>query len=343
MKNLKILHLEDAEMDADLVDKVLKKGKIAAEIKVVYNKETYVDALIEFVPDVILSDHSLPSFNSEEALHIFLQSGMRIPFILVTATMSEEYAVSVLKAGANDYILKGHLEKLPIAIITAIEKIESEINLENQKTLNIKKKTNAVLVAHEIERSEMGSELLENINQILAASNLYIDCAINDISKRTLFMQNSKKYILMAINEIKNISHVIMPPILEEIGLIGSLDNWIAFKQQQMSMNIIKEWKNFDDHATNKQLQITIYRIVQEQLNNTIKYSAAQNIHISLEQTANVIELIIKDDGIGFDMSQSTGGVGLQNITTRAEIHNGIVLLESQPGNGCLLKVVFPL
>ena len=343
MKKIKILHLEDAEIDADLVNKVLKKGKIAAEIKVVANKETYVDALIEFVPDVILSDHSLPSFNSEEALHIFLQSGMKIPFILVTATMSEEYAVSVLKAGANDYILKDQLEKLPLAIITAIEKIESEINLENQKTLNIKKKTNAVLVAQEIERSEMSSELLENISQILAASNLYIDCAINDISKRSLFMQNSKKYILMAIDEIKKISHVIMPPILEEIGLIDSLDNWIAFKQQQMGMNIIKEWKNFDNHAASNQLQLTIYRIVQEQLKNTVKYSAAQNVYISLEQTAKVIELIIKDDGVGFDTLKGTGGVGLQNITTRAEIHNGTVLLESEPGKGCLLKIVFPL
>ena len=343
MKKIKILHLEDAETDADLVNRVLKKSKFNADILVVEKKETYVDALVEFIPDVILSDHSLPSFNSEEALNIFLQSGLKIPFILVTATMSEEYAVSVLKAGANDYILKDHLEKLPLAIITAIEKIESEINLENQKTLNIKKKTNAVLVAQEIERSEMSSELLENISQILAASNLYIDCAINDISKRSLFMQNSKKYILMAIDEIKKISHVIMPPILEEIGLIDSLDNWIAFKQQQMGMNIIKEWKNFDNHAASNQLQLTIYRIVQEQLKNTVKYSAAQNVYISLEQTAKVIELIIKDDGVGFDTLKGTGGVGLQNITTRAEIHNGTVLLESEPGKGCLLKIVFPL
>lgn len=343
MKKIKILHLEDAGADADFVKRVLQKAKMNIEIMVVDTKETYVAALIEFVPDVILSDHSLPSFNSEEALSIFLHSGLQIPFILVTATMSEEYAVSVIKAGAHDYILKDHLNKLPEAIINAIEKIELAINLENEKTLNIKQKTNAVLVAHEIERSEMGSELLQNINQILAAANLYIDCAISDTDKRTLFMQNSKKYILMAINEIKKISHVIMPPILEEIGLIGSLNDWIEFEHKEMGMNIRTDWKNFDDKTANNKLQLTIYRIVQEQLNNTIKYSAAQNIYISLEQISNSIELIIKDDGVGFDTSKNTIGVGLQNINTRAEIHNGTVLLESELGKGCLLKIVFPI
>lgn len=342
-KKIKILHLEDVEVDADLVNRILRKGKIDADIQVVDNKEAFVSALIEFEPDVVLSDHTLPSFNSREALNIFLQSGMKIPFILVTATISEEYAVSVIKAGANDYILKDQLEKLPEAITNSLKNIESEITLENQKAYNIKQKTNAVLIAHELERSQMANELLENINQILAASNLYIDCAISEEDKRITFMQSSKKYILMAIDEIKKLSQVIMPPTFEVIGLIDSLANWIKFKQQQNGMNIITEWKNFSSHSANDKLQLTIYRIVQEQLNNTIKYSNAQNVYISLEQKAGTLELIIKDDGVGFDTSEITKGVGLQNIGTRAEIHNGKVLLDSEPGKGCMLMVAFPL
>ncbi|MEP7108982.1 MAG: ATP-binding protein [Ferruginibacter sp.] len=342
-KKIRILHLEDVEIDADLVSRILKKGRIEAEILVVDNKEDYVEALIEFTPEVILSDHTLPSFNSGEALNIFQQSGMKIPFILVTATISEEYAVWVIKAGADDYILKDHLEKLPDAINNSLEKIESEINLENQKALQVKEKTNAVLMAHEVERSQMTNELLENINQILAASNLYIDCAISEEDKRLIFMQNSKKYILMAIDEIKNLSQVIMPPTLDEIGLIDSLNNWIIYKQKQSGMNFSTEWKNFNDRVMSDKLQLTIYRIVQEQLNNTIKYSNAQNVYISLEQTEDTLELIIKDNGVGFDTSKITNGVGLQNINTRSEIHNGKMSLESQPGQGCLLKIVFPL
>ena len=235
-KKIKILHLEDVESDADLVSRMLKKENIDAEIMVVDNKEDYVKAIVEYTPDIILSDHTLPSFNSSEALHIFLQSGMKIPFILVTATVSEEYAVSVIKAGANDYVLKDHLEKLPEAITNSLKKIETEINIETQKALKVKEKTNAVLVAQEIERSQMAYELLENINQILAASNLYIDCAISEEDKRMTFIESSKKYILMAIDEIKRLSQVIMPPTFEVIGLIDSVKNWIEFKQQQNKM-----------------------------------------------------------------------------------------------------------
>ena len=340
---MKILHLEDVEVDAELVSRVLKKGDINAEIRVVDNKEAFVAELIGFAPDVILSDHTLPSMNSKEALTIFLQSGLKIPFILVTATISEEYAVSVIKAGANDYILKDHLERLPEAIENALDKIEAEINIENQKALHIKEKTNAVLVAQELERSQMANELLENINQILAASNLYIDCAISEEDKRTVFMQNSKKYILMAIDEIKKLSQVIMPPTLEELGLVDSLNNWIDFKQKQHHIKFITEWTNFDATIIPDKLQLTIYRIVQEQLNNTIKYSKAKNSYISLEQTDDTLALTVKDDGVGFDTTINTKGVGLQNINTRAEIHNGKMLLESQPGKGCMLKVVFPI
>ena len=344
MRNtLKILHLEDVEFDADLVSRVLKKEKFVSEIKVVDTKEAYVQALIEFAPDVVLSDHTLPSFNSREALNIFLQSGMKIPFILVTATISEEYAVSVIKAGANDYIVKDHLEKLPEAIVNSIQKIEFEINLENEKALNIKEKTNAVLMAHEHERSQMANELLENINQILAASNLYIDCAISEVDKRAIFMNNSKKYILMAIDEIKKLSHVIMPPTFEVIGLLDSLKNWIDFKQLQHEINFNTEWVGYDDKAVNDKVQLTIYRIVQEQLNNTIKYSNAQNVYISLRQTSNLLELVIEDDGVGFNITEHTNGVGLKNINTRTEIHNGSVVLESAPGKGCKLTIVFPL
>ena len=344
MRNtLKILHLEDVEFDADLVSRVLKKEKFVSEIKVVDTKEAYVQALIEFAPDVVLSDHTLPSFNSREALNIFLQSGMKIPFILVTATISEEYAVSVIKAGANDYIVKDHLEKLPEAIVNSIQKIEFEINLENEKALNIKEKTNAVLMAHEHERSQMANELLENINQILAASNLYIDCAISEVDKRAIFMNNSKKYILMAIDEIKKLSHVIMPPTFEVIGLLDSLKNWIDFKQLQHEINFNTEWVGYDDKAVNDKVQLTIYRIVQEQLNNTIKYSNAQNVYISLRQTSNLLELVIEDDGVGFNITQHTNGVGLKNINTRTEIHNGSVVLESAPGKGCKLTIGFPL
>lgn len=119
---LKILHLEDLPTDAGLINRALRKEIPGTEILVVDNKTDYEKALTDFSPDLVISDHSLPSFTSTEALKIFKQTGLQIPFILVTATVSEDFAVHAMKAGADDYILKDSLTRLPSAIENALER-----------------------------------------------------------------------------------------------------------------------------------------------------------------------------------------------------------------------------
>ncbi|MEO6405862.1 MAG: PAS domain S-box protein [Ferruginibacter sp.] len=128
---LKILHLEDVQSDAILISKAIKKGNINFEILVVDTKNKFIKALNEATPDIILADHSLPSFNSIEALAILQKTGFQIPFILITATVSEEFAVDILKKGADDYILKDRLHRLPTAILNALEKHR----LQNEKEI----------------------------------------------------------------------------------------------------------------------------------------------------------------------------------------------------------------
>ncbi|MEO7924458.1 MAG: PAS domain S-box protein [Chitinophagaceae bacterium] len=130
-KKIRILHLEDSPSDAELVDRILRKARLEFEILVVDTKETFIKALKTFYPDIILADHSLPSFNSLEALSIVYQSSLRIPFVLVTATMPDEFAANIIKRGADDYILKDRLSRLPMAINNVMEKFR----LENEKKM----------------------------------------------------------------------------------------------------------------------------------------------------------------------------------------------------------------
>ena len=123
---IKILHLEDLSSDAELIGRELRKENLDFERLVVDTKEKFIKALKEFSPDIILSDHSLPSFNSYEALSIFHNTGMKIPFILITSNMSDEFAVDILKRGADDYILKDRLTRLPTAIHHTLEKYRLE-------------------------------------------------------------------------------------------------------------------------------------------------------------------------------------------------------------------------
>jgi PAS domain S-box-containing protein len=127
---LKILILEDSRDDADLIERELNRAGVKYKSSIVNKKDEYEIALKEFRPDVILSDHSLPQFNSIEALKLYKECqnkhNLSAPFILITGAVSEEFAVQCIKAGADDYILKDRLKRLPAAIESALEKTRIE-------------------------------------------------------------------------------------------------------------------------------------------------------------------------------------------------------------------------
>ncbi len=121
-KVLKILMVEDNEDDAALISMYLKSNALQFYATVVCCKEEYINALEQQEFDVILSDHNLPQFSSFEALKIRNEKKFHVPFILISGTIPEEYAVKLLQAGANDYILKDRLQRLLSAITEAIKK-----------------------------------------------------------------------------------------------------------------------------------------------------------------------------------------------------------------------------
>jgi len=125
-QKIKILHLEDMPLDAELVAATLNRENIDSEILVVPNRAAFVKALKGFSFDIVLSDHSLASFDSREALAMIKNAGITTPFILVTATMDDEFAAKVMKEGACDYVLKDRLHRLPQAVIGSIKKHRSE-------------------------------------------------------------------------------------------------------------------------------------------------------------------------------------------------------------------------
>ena len=98
---------------------------------------TYLKELNKSPPDIILSDHYLPAFSSSEAFDMMKDLGLDIPFILVTGAVSEEFAVSIIKNGASDYILKDRLQRLPSSILSALQKSAAE-KLQKEAELKIK-------------------------------------------------------------------------------------------------------------------------------------------------------------------------------------------------------------
>ena len=136
-KKLKVLILEDIPSDAELAQRELKTVLKNHEIKVVDTEEGYSQALKTYRPDLIVSDYSLPTFNGMAALKIRNKEIPEIPFILLTGSINEETAVEIMKAGADDYVIKEHIKRLGSAVMGALEKknIESERDKSHQSLL----------------------------------------------------------------------------------------------------------------------------------------------------------------------------------------------------------------
>lgn len=120
-KTLSLLLLEDEPADAELIERELRKAGIDFACLRVQARDTFVAALDDSLPDLILADYSLPAFDGMEALKITLKKAPAVPFIFVSGKMGEEFAIETLHQGAADYVLKGHLSKLGPAVFRALQ------------------------------------------------------------------------------------------------------------------------------------------------------------------------------------------------------------------------------
>lgn len=582
--------LEDSSVDAAIIQRLLQKEITDCSIRLVMSKEEFLSALTSFLPDVILADNSLPQFNASEALQIARQPFPAIPFILVTGTMPDEFAASIIKSGADDYILKDRLNRLPGAIEAALKHRQAEnekqkvyqqliqsekkfrnllesapdamvivttqgiiqlINAQTEKLFgyaagevigkhiellmpfndvtslkesievpakrkngeefpveislspletidgliittairditerkkaeqlireineryefvnkatldtiwewdfiahagqwgegfiktfgytreelpygnwiqdyiheddkqrvkagideHIKNKkqnwqdeyrfrcaddsykyvydrgyilfdengapyrmigamtditekrklemelaeqalrqqkliTEVTIQAQEKERNELGRELHDNINQILASVKMYLKIATTNSEKKDDLINRSAGNIDYAIEEIRKLSRTLVVPSLGDIGLISALQELTDDINLTHEFNVSLIHELYDEEALNKNLELMLYRIAQEQLNNIRKYAKAKEVTIALRSDTQQLFFIIEDDGHGFDPTTKAKGIGLKNISSRVDFYDGDIKIVSAPGKGCKLEIRIPL
>jgi two-component system, NarL family, sensor histidine kinase UhpB len=225
--------------------------------------------------------------------------------------------------------------------ITEKKELEKKLNEERRKKQN--EITNAVITAQEKERETLGKELHDNINQILATTKLYIEYSLTNEEMRNELLETAKVYIGNAVAEIRSLSKSLVPPSLGEVGITMALDELIESVEPVNDFKIISNWKNIKNQLLSEQLKLTIFRIAQEQLNNISKHAKAKNVSLTLSMEKNNLHFIIEDDGVGFDATQKVKGVGLQNIFSRANLHNGKAEITSTIEKGCTLSILFKL
>jgi PAS domain S-box-containing protein len=235
----------------------------------------------------------------------------------------------------------------PVRILGAIRDLTEKKKLEQQLLQEQEQKHKAVsqagIAAQEAERSNISRELHDNVNQLLMSAKLFMNSAKTDPEKANELIDKATSYQVMAVEEIRKISKALNTSLVKMIGLSRSIDDIIinmkAFQQIETKFHYDAKL----DKTLSEDQKLMIFRILQEQTNNIIKYADAKNVKITLKEANNQVFLSITDDGKGFDTSVVSKGIGFINIYSRVDAFGGEVKLISSPGNGCSLEIVFPL
>jgi PAS domain S-box-containing protein len=236
----------------------------------------------------------------------------------------------------------GATQDITVRKSAEIKLLESERQLAQERSTRQKELIHAVLAAQENERSEIGKELHDNLNQILGAAKLYIEMAKTDEENREICLDKSSGFIVNVIEEIRRISKALLTPGMV-MGLFDSIRMLLDDLLMVQALKIDFQTTGVNEDDLDERLQLTIFRIVQEQLNNILKHAKATCAAIHLTRLRNEIILLISDNGNGCDILQEEKGVGIINIKSRVELYHGKVTIVSPPGEGYALKVVLPL
>jgi PAS domain S-box-containing protein len=220
-------------------------------------------------------------------------------------------------------------------------------DLEHQLVEEINAKefeiASAITTAKEVERSALGKELHDNVNQLLAASRMYIDMARRNRGNREMYLSRSSEYTLIAIEEIRKLSKGLITDVVINLGLCNAIEHMTADIMETYPIKIFCRMDEKIHLRTHSKFNLNIFRIVQEQLNNIIKHAKASTVNISLSRHHGNIILSIRDNGAGFDITKKTKGIGINNIKSRAAYYQGSSNFVSKIGKGCVLTVTFPV
>jgi signal transduction histidine kinase len=201
----------------------------------------------------------------------------------------------------------------------------------------------ATLDAQERERSEIGRELHDNVNQVLTTVKLYNEICLTEEATNKVLLQKSIQQINYCIETIRSLSKTLSSPNIEEITLKDSIRELVDSINSTGKLVINFYSYGIKDEKISQELQTGLFRIAQEQLTNVLKYANASYVDLLLVGTITSVALRIQDNGDGFDFNQKRKGVGITNMISRAESLGGMVEFETGPGKGCSLMVEIPV
>lgn len=248
----------------------------------------------------------------------------------------------VLDRGFIVYDEEGNARQMYGAMTDITEQRRLEKELEEHRLKQQKLITEITINAQEKERNEIGKELHDNVNQILATVKMFLNMAKDDSNRRAELVDRSFENVNHAISEIRKLSKSLVTPSLADMGLQEAVEELAEEINISGTLHIDLNFENDESKQISPGIQLMLYRIIQEAVNNILKYAKASKALIRLKADTETIILTIEDNGIGFNPSKKAKGIGLKNIKSRIEFYSGTLNIITSPGKGCTLEIRLP-
>ena len=250
----------------------------------------------------------------------------------------------------HDVINRGYIirdeEGQPLRIISSIQDV-SEIRsmrtaIYYQEVRHQRRLGQSVIQAQEAERNRWATELHDNVCQVLTVVKLYLEQVDKQPDDGAL-LKKAAEMTSRALNDIRQLSASIRPPEFGNTTVRQAIGDLLASVQRVKDFNVETDFGSLDELRLSEEQKLMIYRVVQEQLSNVIKYAGASLVGIRLATEGGEVLVEVFDNGQGFDPAKISGGIGLKNIRSRLELFSGSLTVDAAPGRGCRLVAQFSI
>ncbi len=211
---------------------------------------------------------------------------------------------------------------------------------------NLKELAHKTVMFQEDEKKHLARELHDGINQLLVSSRCHLELLGYKLQSEDLksHLNKSQHSLMRAIEEVRHISHQLRPSSLDDIGLEAALSSLLLDFQAHSGIEVDTLFKT-NPGKLKSEVATTLYRVVQESLNNIEKHAKATKVTVIAQQIGNVLQLLIQDNGVGFNTykAMEKRGIGLRNMRERVEFIGGDFELMSEIGFGTEITVLLTL
>jgi signal transduction histidine kinase len=348
---IRLLHLEDSELDHDIVRQTLRRAGMPCELTRVESLDAFVQTLETQRYDVVLADYRLPGFTALDAWQALQAVPQPPPFILLSGAIGETAAVDAIKLGMSDYLLKDDLGKLAHVIQRAIEVQQAKRERERAvEELAASEQRLARFAEHlqssiEQERAAIAREIHDDIGGSLAAIQFdlsWISRHHND-ADTLAHVQAATGMLQHAVGASQRIMMNLRPAILDQ-GLEAAID-WLAgeFERRTGIRTMVRAALRQTEMS--KAVQLTAYRTAQEALTNISKHARCSEVRVELSDAEGVLTLEITDNGQGIEATErhKPKAFGLKGLLERARTAGGWLDISSRAGAGTSITLSIPL